>query len=466
MSISLGYKAVVAANNSNQIAVGNLVNADGDNSIQIGRCDHNFLMYRDPAIRNDEQDMTAIADSTLGLDFIDALKPKKFKYSFRDETMELKYPLPHPVTKPDKPLPSTYNTLDINGQPDYDQKGFDKAMTEFNRKNKTYSEFVTKLKTTMDKRISEFGSATGTSIDSKFTYGFISKDVVAAATDPDFNPIHKPVNGKGATYFYPVQLIAPMVTSIQELHKLAIKQREDHDELRTDHNELEAFVGLELTAIKLNMTAIEDTIRKMKEDGDESQKENEEVLDGLGKRLDDLKKQIEALEKILGGGAIIGDPTKPMVLKGKPISLEAPDGTMYTASIAEGGFYPTSEYGAHLGKDFKEENKWRTLHLQGNIYQTMHHAATTGSELMGDTYKLLALDIAKEVRFLSTKATDGLVCGVTADAVEAMLTFRGLNPVNYGFVKRNAMADNGVTIEGVNLVSLAILMSAATLLKT
>jgi hypothetical protein len=83
---ALGYQALTnSAGYTNATGLGYGTDVTGSNQIQIGNSSTTTYVYGTVQNRSDLRDKTDIQDTDLGLNFIMALKPRKFKWDMRDD---------------------------------------------------------------------------------------------------------------------------------------------------------------------------------------------------------------------------------------------------------------------------------------------------------------------------------------------------------------------------------------------
>jgi|GEM_PF-7004288 len=85
ISIDTAYESV--------FAFGNDVNATASNQVQLGNTTTTTYTYGTVQDRSDSRDKADVSECTLGLDFINQLKPKKWKWDYREDYVRALYPL-------------------------------------------------------------------------------------------------------------------------------------------------------------------------------------------------------------------------------------------------------------------------------------------------------------------------------------------------------------------------------------
>ena len=82
---SLSVTGHGATGYSNCVALGADSRISGDNQVQLGGPGSVPMAYQEIQLRSDARDKTDIADTALGLDFINQLRPVDYRYDFRDK---------------------------------------------------------------------------------------------------------------------------------------------------------------------------------------------------------------------------------------------------------------------------------------------------------------------------------------------------------------------------------------------
>lgn len=241
-NITIGYRATASKDLRNSVAIGNHTDAAGDNCVQIGNWDQQIYIHNEIAVRNDERDMSDIEEIDLGLEFVDRLRPVKYRMSFRDKTIEELYPYPHPINAPIEPNESDYRIQQEDGSFIVDTESYMAAVDTFNVKNEAYLNYCNAVETVRNQRMTAYSSITGTAAGDIW-FGFIGSEVVNAATDidPDYKPVINPTTlsiGYDVAHYYPMQILPPIVKALQEAHELIKELRTDVDQLQTEVLEL------------------------------------------------------------------------------------------------------------------------------------------------------------------------------------------------------------------------------------
>ena len=83
---------------SNTVCLGTSSNCTGLNQVQLGSSSQTTYAYGAVQDRSDARDKTDIQDTTLGLDFIKAVRPVQFRWDYREDYREVGQPLSEVVT--------------------------------------------------------------------------------------------------------------------------------------------------------------------------------------------------------------------------------------------------------------------------------------------------------------------------------------------------------------------------------
>lgn len=92
---ALGRTALSSGNYSGTVGVGANTSVTGNSQLQLGESTITSYSYGAVQDRSDARDKTDIQDTDLGLNFVMALRPVKFKWDMRDD---YKPPMPNPQT--------------------------------------------------------------------------------------------------------------------------------------------------------------------------------------------------------------------------------------------------------------------------------------------------------------------------------------------------------------------------------
>ena len=91
-STALGYNA--AASGQNSTALGYQASVSGQNQVQLGNSSTTTYVYGAVQNRSDKRDKTDVHNSDLGLEFIQKLRPVKFRWDYRDDYINELFPKP------------------------------------------------------------------------------------------------------------------------------------------------------------------------------------------------------------------------------------------------------------------------------------------------------------------------------------------------------------------------------------
>jgi hypothetical protein len=81
---ALGDSAYLSGNYSNSTCLGFDSSVNGSNQVQLGNSSTNSYYYNTIQARSDLRDKADVVDTDLGLDFIMALRPRKFRWDMRE----------------------------------------------------------------------------------------------------------------------------------------------------------------------------------------------------------------------------------------------------------------------------------------------------------------------------------------------------------------------------------------------
>jgi hypothetical protein len=184
---ALGYSALTANTGlTNTTGVGNDADVTGSNQVQLGNSATTTYAYGAVANRSDIRDKTDVRDTTLGLEFVNALRPVDFKWDMRED-----YRAKAPKT------------------PEQDATEAEKAAYK-----------VAKDKWLEDVKLSNI-THDGSKKRSRFHHGLIAQEVKAVLDEKgiDFGGFqdHKVKGGDDVLSIGYEELIAPMLKAIQEL---------------------------------------------------------------------------------------------------------------------------------------------------------------------------------------------------------------------------------------------------------
>lgn len=89
-NVAIGYRALQGSNFSNIIGIGSNTQVTADNQAQIGNSNVTVYCYGAVQNRSDQRDKTDIQDTKLGLDFILKLRPREFRWDYREDYINQK----------------------------------------------------------------------------------------------------------------------------------------------------------------------------------------------------------------------------------------------------------------------------------------------------------------------------------------------------------------------------------------
>lgn len=210
-SIVLGSSNALS-NYSNSILIGNNVSVTASYQIQLGNGVQTVYTYNAIQNRSDERDKTLIQDIDIGLNFINQLSPKKYKWDRREDYMEIKFPLPERVNKP----------IELSEEESSIQENID----NYNISLEQYNKYIEDLNEVMHNR-SEFLKnpvKDGSKVGKRWHFGLIAQDMKTLVNDyyQDYSLYqdHSLNGGEDVLSIGYSELIAPMIKAIQELSQL------------------------------------------------------------------------------------------------------------------------------------------------------------------------------------------------------------------------------------------------------
>ena len=258
-NLSIGYKAVASEVNVNSVAIGNLCNIVGDNVVQLGWVGQKVISMDSLYSRNDVRDMVEITDITLGREFIEKLRPVKYKLSLREEYLDENLPFPHPIAQPTSPDINNFVIELDDGTMVENLEEYNQKLTEYENKLIVYEAYLTQCNSIRDQRLTQYPSLSGVGTpQDRFTFGFVADEVIdAGSDDPDYRPVinMSDSNGYDAQYMAINELVPPLVKATQEID--------------IDLKDLRGIViqhGLRLNAIDAKIVTMEEAIAKLKTD--------------------------------------------------------------------------------------------------------------------------------------------------------------------------------------------------------
>lgn len=379
-NIVLGYKATITPETLNSIAIGNNAIATGDNTIQLGWHSHKVTTFDGIYRRADKRDMVDISDVSDGLALIDALKPIKFKYNYRDKVIEDLYPYPHPINEPVEPNIDNFNLPLADGTLYFDEDTYNIAADEYNKLLPYYTDYINKATAVRALREAAYKTMLGSNTNQQVRYGFTTSDVVVG----DFNPVLKQLdhNGYDVEYLAFDELLAPMVKAIQEEHKLIKGLRTDTDD-------------------------------------------QYERLDKLDRGLSDVNNRLDELGVVAGNAKVVVKEASDVADIIKRIEdLEAVGSDSVT-----------------LGSDRDDAFRWTGIYLGEDPNIASDARLKKDKRPLEEREKAAALEIKnsigiyKLIRSIEYKGEDArLHVGVYAQEIVAIMESHGLNPFDYSFI--------------------------------
>lgn len=91
-SIALGPNSIVSDEHNGSVAIGSSSTTSASQQVQLGNSSSTTYAYGAVQDRSDFRDKTDIQDVTLGLDFINSLRPVKYKWDYREDYFNELYP--------------------------------------------------------------------------------------------------------------------------------------------------------------------------------------------------------------------------------------------------------------------------------------------------------------------------------------------------------------------------------------
>ena len=198
----LGYGALNQDGIVNCTGIGYNALVTGNNQVQIGDANTTVYCYNAVQSRSDQRDKADVRPTTLGLDFVKALRPVDYRWDMRDA---YRTPMPDPV------LPDA---------PESERLAYDAAIAEWKESVKF-----------------ENLKPNGTKKKNRFHHGLIAQEVEALikSTGKDFGGFqdHKRSGGQDVLSIGYDELIAPLIKAVQELAQM-------NEELRARISTLES----------------------------------------------------------------------------------------------------------------------------------------------------------------------------------------------------------------------------------
>ena len=183
---AIGYSALNISNYTNTTGLGYNTDVTGNNQVQLGNSSTTTFVYGTVQARSDIRDKADIRDTTLGLEFVNALRPVDFKWDMRED-----YRAKAPKV------------------PDQDATEEEKAAYK-----------VAKAKWIEDVKLENI-THDGSKKRSRFHHGLIAQEVKAVidAKGIDFGGFqdHSVKGGDDVLSIGYEELIAPLIKAVQEL---------------------------------------------------------------------------------------------------------------------------------------------------------------------------------------------------------------------------------------------------------
>jgi hypothetical protein len=206
---AVGYEALHSTDYVNTAGIGYQAAVTGNNQVQLGNSSTTTYVYGSVQDRSDARDKTEIRDTTLGLEFINKLRPVDFKWDYRDDY---------------KPAPPVF-------------PGSNATEEEVQTYKKELADWTEACKLCNIE-------STGIKKRNRFHHGLIAQEVksILDAENIDFGGFqnHAINGGDDVLSIGYIELVAPLIKSVQELTtKLEQAQNEIHN-LKTEINNLKS----------------------------------------------------------------------------------------------------------------------------------------------------------------------------------------------------------------------------------
>lgn len=196
-----------AGSNSNATVLGYQATVTGANQVQLGNSSTTTYTYGAVQNRSDARDKTDIQDCDLGLDFINALQPKKWKWDYREDYAQVLFVLP------DQPVP-------VDLPDDATEDDYNAAAAEYQQ---AFVDWQIECQTVRDQRALWMADPVkdGSKTRQRYHSGLIAQEVKttldALAIDWGGYQNHEVNGGQPVQSIGYNELIAPMLKAIQEL---------------------------------------------------------------------------------------------------------------------------------------------------------------------------------------------------------------------------------------------------------
>ena len=192
LNCAIGDAAYSSGNYQNSTCLGYNSQVTGSDQVQLGDSNTTTYVYGSVQNRSDARDKTEIADTNLGLDFVMALKPRKFKWDMRED---------YRTTPPVKPNPVDFLNDDA----------YQAAISQWQDDYSSWQEASKLANLTHN----------GTHKRNRFHYGLVAQEVKATmdAMGVDFGGYqdHSVKGGDDVLSIGYEEMIAPLIKAIQEL---------------------------------------------------------------------------------------------------------------------------------------------------------------------------------------------------------------------------------------------------------
>lgn len=200
---AIGYEALNATDYTNTAGVGYQAAVTGDNQIQLGNSSTTTYVYNTVQSRSDLRDKTDIRESVLGLNFINKLRPVDFKWDYRDA---------YKPTAPIQPLENASEEEKLQYKKDLQEWANSCKLTNIQRD--------------------------GTKKRNRYHHGLIAQEVkeILETENIDFGGFqdHKINGGEDVYTIGYIELIAPLIKSVQELTLKLTEAQAEITELKTE----------------------------------------------------------------------------------------------------------------------------------------------------------------------------------------------------------------------------------------
>jgi hypothetical protein len=226
----------------NCTGVGQGSQVDANNQVQLGSLGTTTYAYGAVQNRSDIRDKTDVRDTTLGLEFVNALRPVDFKWDYRDA---YRPKAPKPVSKPTEPIhpKEPVKSIEIaDDASDEEKTKYEVELAKYESDKVRYETDMVKYfedKAKYDEELPEYEAYVvlkdkwlkdvkmdnlvhdGSKKRNRFHHGLIAQEVKAVldAKGIDFGGFqdHKVTGGDDVLSIGYEELIAPMLKAIQEL---------------------------------------------------------------------------------------------------------------------------------------------------------------------------------------------------------------------------------------------------------